>query len=304
MRGFWGRGTFVPKMFSSSINLYRYPPATHHQKGFFMRLEVLVSCMSQEPFALIQDSRITSDVLIINQIGQVSEYSVSKGSRSVRIINTDQTGLSRSRNMAIRCAKGDICLLCDDDEVFVSGYEEIIVRMFSELPEADLIIFNMAGQPHKLGERIRVLRWFHCLKVSSWQITFRRKSVIQKNISFDHNMGAGTGNGGGEEVKFLLDCLKAGLKIYYVPLEIASVAQQSSTWFFGFDQIFFYQRGISTRYMLGLPLSVIYAFYYTLRKIPLYKDSISPFSALGYTLKGILKNDIYWQKREGNHGDL
>lgn len=60
--------------------------------------------------------------------------------------------------------------------------------------------------------------------------------MLNSGVFFDEHLGAGTGNGGEEELKFLLDCQNAGLKIYYVPTEIASVAQTESTWFHGFDE--------------------------------------------------------------------
>lgn len=79
-------------------------------------------------------------------------------------------------------------------------------------------------------------------------------------------MGAGSGNGAEEEFRFLTQCRKAGLKIYHYPYELATVAQTQSTWFKGFDREFFVNRGNTTRYIMGLPLSVLYAAYYALPK--------------------------------------
>ena len=117
-------------------------------------------------------------------------------------------------------------------------------------------------------------------------------------------MGAGTGNGGGEEVKFLRDCIKSGLKAYYVPKSIGTVAQTESTWFKGFDRDFFYKRGITNRYMLGLPLSILYAAYYTFVKKDLYKDYVTPWQSFKYTLDGIIANDIAKQKKRRMNNDI
>ena len=130
------------------------------------------------------------------------------------------------------------------------------------------------------------------MKVSSWQISFRKKSLTEKKIAFDELLGAGTGNGAEEELRFLLDCEKAGLKIYYVPIEIASVGQEESTWFTGYTEQFFYNRGATTRYILGSVLSFLYAVYYVLRKKNLYNKDITTARALRATLRGIKENKI------------
>ena len=115
---------------------------------------------------------------------------------------------------------------------------------------------------------------------------------MASGVWLDELLGAGTGNGAEEELKFLLDCQKAGLAIYYVPVEIASVAQEQSTWFGGFDETFFENRGATTRYILGPALAGAYALYYVARKKPLYQNTISPATALRATFRGIRENKI------------
>lgn len=105
-------------------------------------------------------------------------------------------------------------------------------------------------------------------------------------------MGAGSGNGCGEENKFLWDSLKNGLRIYYVPKIIASLSQGDSSWFIAYDKTFFYQRGAATRYMMGFPLSVLYGIYYLVAKYMLYRRNISLLHAFVALFKGILKNPI------------
>lgn len=260
-----------------------------------MKLEVLVSCMGQNDIDIVKKSRIVSDVLIINQCEKKGEEFYHCGNQAIRKMDFPERGLSRSRNRAIENAQGDICLICDDDEVFEKHYEERILKAFGKNPEADIIVFRMVNRPCRLKPCVHRLSYLECLKVSSWQIAFRRKSIIDTKIRFDIYMGAGTGNGGGEEIKFLLDCYKEGLKIYHVPVEIATVAQTHSTWFEGFSRRFFYERGISTRYMLGFPMAVTYAFYYIVRKRSLYRKDISMLDALTATLSGIWNNDIQKQ---------
>ena len=276
-----------------------------------MNLEVLISCMNQQDMRIAEQTGIQTDVLIINQCPKV-EYSddassdkntleVQNSSRgNIRMLRTNTRGLSKSRNLAIQHASGDVCLLCDDDEQLDSSYEKVILKAYEALPDADIICFRISNQPSRLIQKTQRLTKWTAMRIASWQITFRRESILKSGIRFDEDMGAGTGNGGGEEVKFLRDCIKAGLKAYYVPKSIGTVAQTDSTWFKGFDRDFFYKRGITNRYMLGLPVSILYAAYYTLVKRDLYKEYVTTWQSFKYTLDGIISNDISRKKKWRN----
>lgn len=257
-----------------------------------MTLEVLMSCMHQTDDQLVQKSHLTGDVVVINQCNQegCAEYKTSSG--TVRMFSTCDRGLTKSRNMAIRHACADVCLICDDDEVFVSGYEAAILNAYKDNPQADIIIFKMANRPPSFVDKTMRLKFPQTMKVSSWQISFRRERLLEAGVWFDELLGAGTGNGAEEELKFLLDCQRAGLVIYYVPVVIASVAQEASTWFSGFNETFFENRGATTRYILGPVLATAYAVYYVLRKKPLYQKNLSSGKALLATLRGIRSNKI------------
>lgn len=263
-----------------------------------MKLEILMSCMHQTDDTLIRTSRITGNVVMINQCDRedAAEYATPHG--LARIISTTQRGLTRSRNMAIRQSRADVNLLCDDDEVFVEGYEEKILNAYTMLPQADVIIFKMANYPTTLGDEVIRLRFPKTMHVSSWQISFRREKLLGAGVRFDELLGAGTGNGAEEELKFLCDCEKAGLQIYYVPEEIASVAQTESTWFAGFNRAFFENRGATTRYILGVPLASAYALYYCLRKKNMYADQLTVGQALAAIFRGIAENKIGKQAKQ------
>ena len=253
-----------------------------------MTLDILLSCMHQTDMGLIASSRITGSAVVINQCGWEGERTAGK----VRWIDTTQRGLTKSRNMAIACSRADICLLCDDDEVFEPDYEKKLLDAYEKLPQADVIIFKMAGRAPSFRDETIRLRFPRTMRVSSWQISFRRESLLRSGVRFDELLGAGTGNGAEEELKFLTDCEKAGLQIWYVPAEIASVAQTESTWFKGFDETFFYNRGATTRYILGYPLAAAYAVYYVVRKRAMYRKEITPRNALRAIFRGIRENKI------------
>jgi glycosyltransferase involved in cell wall biosynthesis len=241
---------------------------------------------------IIKDSKIMSDTLIVNQCGK-DDYSQKEiAGHNIRIFSVNDTGLTKSRNYAIEKSEADVCLLCDDDEVFVDNYEEGILSAYRNIPEADVIVFNMGNMPTIHKSLPCKLGYFDLMHVASWQISFKRKSILESGISFDTRMGAGTGNGAEEELKFLTDCRYAGLKIYFDPFIIGNVAQTQSTWFSGYNREFFINRGNTTRYIMGLFPAILYAMYYSIRKKDKFDKDISCMEALKLMLKGIFENRL------------
>lgn len=259
--------------------------------------------MYQKDMSIVGALGITGSAVVINQCDTNASDSMKTPFGSAEMYSVPGRGLTKSRNIAIDKASADICMLSDDDEIFCKNYRQKICRAYNMLPQADIIIFkvtddggSVADKPQTFPDKIMRLKFPKTMHVASWQISFRRSSLLKSGVRFDELLGAGSGNGAQEELKFLLDCQRAGLKIYYVPFEIARVQRTDSTWFCGFDEDFFEQRGATTRYILGFWLSSLYAVYYVLKKHE--KFEISAVRALAATFRGVFKNSIKRQLRQ------
>ncbi len=263
-----------------------------------MKIEILMSCMHQKDAELVKQSNLTGHVVVVNQcdVDGYEEYANEHG--IIRMFSTTERGLTKSRNVAIRESDADVCMICDDDEIFVSGYESKIREAYESLPQADVIIFKMVNYPCPFPNQVMKVRFPRTMNVSSWQISFRRERLLKKGVAFDELLGAGTGNGAEEELKFLTDCEKAKLQIYYVPIAIASVAQTESTWFAGFNEEFFVNRGATTRYILGVPMASLYAVYYVLKKRAKYRENLTMLQAMRAIFRGMMENKIGKQKKQ------
>ena len=256
------------------------------------KTEILLSCMFlSDSKEMIKRSHITSVTVIINQCDEENYKEENICNALLRTFSVTDRGLTKSRNLAISKSQADICIICDDDEIFNEGYEKAVLSAYDALPDADIIIFDMVDRPLKRGNSIKMLGYIDLMSVSSWQITFRREKLLASGVLFDENMGAGSGNGAEEEFRFLTQCRKAKLRIYHYPFRLASVAQTQATWFKGFDEEFFVNRGNTTRYIMGLPLSVLYAAYYAFAKRK-QLSGMSMLRAFSYTVKGIKENRL------------
>lgn len=265
-----------------------------------MKLEVLMSCMHQSGIDIAYRSNLQTDMVLVNQCDRESlEVIPSQADGGamfqVKFICTKERGLSKSRNMAIRNAEGDVCLIADDDEVFAEGYGERILSAFEQYPAADVIAFkveNTHSSKKKYASKACKVNYLRAMSIGSWQIAFRRESIMRNHILFDEEMGSGTGHGPSEEVRFLFDCLSKKLTIQYLPIVIARMEKTSdSQWFHGYTPRYFLEQGWSSRRLMGLPLSLIYSFYFVFRKYPQYRQDCSLWTALRKMLKGA------WDKR-------
>ena len=213
-----------------------------------MKLEILMSAMHQENFDIAYRSKVDSDLLIINQCDKDDYTEIEVNGHIWRMISTTERGLSKSRNMALKNAKGDICLLADDDELFEEGYEQTIIQAYKNIPQASSVVFNLHRINFKMKKTyyqissIRVAPSYR--GYSSQMVTFKRE-IIQKHIfCFNEHFGSGTQWGGGEEILFQRDIRKAGLKIYEHPQYIATIDYgNGSNWFTGYDEKYFYNLG-------------------------------------------------------------
>ncbi len=263
--------------------------------------------MHQKDTGIVARSNIQTDVVVVNQCDtdnvQDETYLNNKGEeRHIKFISTTERGLSRSRNMAIRNSTADICQIADDDETLDDSYTDIVTEAFQSHPNADVIAFGLScGRDghSNYSQKENKINYLSALRVSSVQIAFRRKSIIDNGISFDVQMGAGTRHGAGEENKFLYDCLNKGLHCYYIPKVILRLnSNATSSWFNGYNEEHFLWLGWSSRRYMGRFMATAYAFYTSVTKYKLYKNNCSFLKATLSTLKGIYTPNLV---EEGVH---
>lgn len=232
-----------------------------------MNLEVMLSVMNLKKEDL-NKMNITSKCTVINQCGKKDEEQY----KNFYIYSYDELGLANSRNRALEHITEDIILICDDDVVYDKDYEKNVIEEFERNPKADVIIFNMNNPYRKkriITKRKR-LHIYNSLNYAAYNVAFKRKST--ENIKFNTKFGPnGIYKIGGEDTLFIVDSLKNKLKIYSSPINIGQVCDDSSTWFKGYDEKYFFNKGalftaISTRFRIFL------IFQYLVRHKEVLKD--------------------------------
>lgn len=219
-----------------------------------MTLQVLVATMHQNDRTLPQKMNIQSDAIIGNQCDRNEVETFDFNGHTITYLSFAERGVGLNRNNALMRATADVCLFADDDVVYYDGYPELIRRTYAEHPDADVIIFNMRiHQPGgKTEERVRKDGYVGRSGITRYGtvcISIKNESVKRKNIHFHRMFGGGTEHSNGEDSIFLHDCVNAGLKIYTSTRTLGEVHNEVSTWFNGYTDKFFYDRGVLFGYL-------------------------------------------------------
>lgn len=212
-----------------------------------MDFEILCVTMNQKDFSKIVEMNIHSNVIFANQANHTEFKRFEFDGNEARMIITDTHGVGINRNLALMYAKGDVCLFADDDVTYVNNMENLVVNEFKAHPDADIIVFNLDTD----SENRKQIRYDNTKKCPPWQnlpwgcfrIAFRLNSIRRANIWYTTLFGGGCKFPSGEDSMWLTEAKRKGLCFYVSNKVIGKVSFDTSSWFTGFDNKFYYAKG-------------------------------------------------------------
>ncbi|MBR1848594.1 MAG: glycosyltransferase family 2 protein [Lachnospiraceae bacterium] len=220
-----------------------------------MTLEVLVAAVEQNVNELIHSMRIESDAVIVNQCNDNYTKMLDDGIKHVLEIGMKARGVGISRNTAILNSRADILLFSDQDIVYEQGYATAIEKEFAMHPEADMILFNIqVGEERKTYENLKWKRvhWYNCGRYGAVSFAIRREKLLESRVMFSQLFGGGAKYSAGEDSLFLKDLMDRGIRVYASPILIGREEEGDSTWFKGYDEKFFFDRGVLYKQLYGI----------------------------------------------------
>ncbi len=225
-----------------------------------MDIQVLVAALHGD-WSLPKKMNLQSPAIIANQCEQWS----MEERDNVCMISTKTRGVGQNRNIALSMAQADILLFADDDMSYYDGVMEQVVEAFRQLPQADVLIFGMDMTKNDEVYEKRRLSIKRChlhnsLKYGACRIAIRRKAIEKANLRFSQEFGGGCRYGSGEDTLFLYQCFKSGLQVWSHSLVLGRCAKDTSTWFHGYDEKYFFDKGA-----LFTALSPTWAMLFSLR---------------------------------------
>ena len=209
--------------------------------------EILCATMHQSDFSKIKEMNIHSDVLFANQADRTELAEICFEGHRARMVTTDTRGVGINRNLALLYAQGEICLLADDDVQYRDDVEQTVLSEFSAHPDADIIVFHLEStDPSRALQsfsRTKKLHFWNRAPASAVRIAFRLSSVKKANLWFTTLFGGGCTFPSGEDSMWMQNARKKGLTVYLSRHTIGQVSFETSTWFTGYDEKFFYGKG-------------------------------------------------------------
>jgi glycosyltransferase involved in cell wall biosynthesis len=234
-------------------------------------LEILVSTMNRNTldflipmFPFCHFSKFS--ILVVNQTQE--NILLFSDFPSVRIINSFDKGLSRSRNLALKNAIGKIVLIADDDVVYKKGFDTAIVQSYNQYDNKVVINFCIEKPNGLLFKKylpntkmnLSLMELFNVLSI---EISINKSLFNALGITFDKNFGLGSEFQMGEEAIFLSDIKNKNQQIVFVPNVIASHPEMSSNDKFDFEQRYYIQGAFLSRvlkmsYFKGLTTKIFF----------------------------------------------
>lgn len=217
-----------------------------------MEVQVLVAAMHQNDTSLPEKMNIRSNAIVANQCDRNEIQDFSWNGHKIRYLSFAERGVGLNRNNALMRATGDICLFADDDMRYCDDYVQTVTQAFREIPDADVIVFNLREKEgtRKMISKVGRVRFWNFLRYGTARVAVKRDAVRQNGIYFNQCFGGGTEHCHGEDNLFLAACLEKGLKIYAHPGFIAELTEErASSWNTGYDEKYLRDQGILFRTM-------------------------------------------------------
>ncbi len=174
----------------------------------------------------------------------------------VRLYKYHGQGLSANRNLAMEKATADLVMFADDDTHILPEAIDHVFSIFKEHPELDAAFFRASTYTGKSlkdypDEEFDILRIPQQYSISTIEMVCRRSSV-QGIVRFDERFGLGTKFlTCGEEEIWLVDALRAKLKMRYFPIKTVETSTMLKKSLIYVDAGVQRSRGAFTYYLHG-----------------------------------------------------
>lgn len=230
-------------------------------------IEILIATMNRDnfdflipmfPFANYWDFSL----VIVNQT--FGNPLISKHD-NVKVINSSEKGLSKSRNLALANATKELLVITDDDVIFKSNFELKIINAFNHFINPAMIRFCSEKEENVLMQKYPTqqkndLNWLDVLNTISFEIVVNRTQLKNKQIRFDERFGLGSTFGAGEEQVFLAAMKKSEIKLCFEPQVLVVHPQPTTTYKISIEQKYYIQGAV-----LSALFSNFYRFWFLLK---------------------------------------
>lgn len=217
-------------------------------------VEILVATMRRSSLDFLWDmfknnNHEDFNILIVNQT--TTDKQLVSNFNHIKVINSFEFGVPKSRNLAISSATSDICLMADDDIIYQPNLKTIITNAYLRYSDAAMISFEASDE-----DELKYTNYFpegdhtkkSLKKIYTWVISFRREIYCKNNIFYNMHFGFGASFKGEEEYVFLRNAYDEGLKMMHVSKTIVQHPNENSGRLMGSDNALFARSALAHRF--------------------------------------------------------
>lgn len=219
-----------------------------------MKIQVLVSAVEQNMAALVEKMNISTPAVVVNQCDSYGYEEMEHNGAKIQCFSMPERGVGLSRNTALLHADAEVCLFSDEDITLTGDYAKEMEKAYREIPDADMILFNVKVSPKRKtywNTDIHRVNYRNYGRYPAYSISGKLDSLRRANVGYSLLFGGGAKYSNGEDSLFLRDCLRAGQHIYTHTICIGEEKERESTWFRGYTQKFFHDRGVLYHFLYG-----------------------------------------------------
>ena len=216
--------------------------------------EILISTMFKEDLSFLDaifslNDINDFDVIIVNQTDK--DKLLFSDRQNVKVINSFERGSPASRNLAIRNATAEVCLMADDDIIYQPHLKQHIETAYSKYPKASMISFQAINEfgdsfanyfPEGLHNK-KSLK-----KIYTIVISFKREVFKTHQVYFNHYFGVGSVFKGETEYAFLRNAYDKELPMFHVSKVIVQHPDENSGRLMGSDNALFARSALAHRF--------------------------------------------------------
>lgn len=262
------------------------------------RMQILVAAVNQDKNTLPESMNLQSDAVIVNQCGRKGTDTFLWKGHTILWIDSDERGVGRSRNRALKAADHEFLQFADDDIRYYDGYVEKLEKEFDSHPEADVFLCDIDRPEERKGQlntTYHKINWTNYGRYGTWAICARTDVIKREKISFSKLFGGGAHYSAGEDSLFLHDCLKSGIRMYSQPIVLGAESDRPSTWFHGFTDKYFFDSGVLYYFLYG-PMAIPFGARFVLKYRNEFRSDISLIHGFQLICAGVLRGTKYDRK--------
>lgn len=180
----------------------------------------------------LPELRADREILVIIQGEDAQPIPKHLERSDVRVIHLNSYGVAKSRNEALRSARGEYLIFADDDIKF---FEDGLTAAIAHLDAAPKVAFLLGAAVDDSGSLRKVyptavtkLHKLNSAKAATYEMIVRVAASREANVWFDEDFGAGAVNYLGDEYIFIADLLSKNLKCEFSPIVLAHHPTDSS----------------------------------------------------------------------------